>query len=110
MRTRQTMIIDGLSGRYVGYVNTAYYHRGYAPYFTLEVALGIMADYLSTSYAIEYDVEMAYDADADCFVYVDANGDIDERWFGEDIQTEDGVKHLYPFGEEWMWDIQGEVG
>ena len=31
--------------------------------------------------------------------------DIEDRWVGEDVQTEEGIKHLYGIGAySWVWD------
>ena len=108
VRECKVFTVDGL-GQYVGYGNMEFYHRGYAPYFDKETCFRIMEDYLTAykKYVAENEVGMGYCASADVFFHFDPNGDISELWRGEDVETVDGIKHLYPFGAEWMWDTVG---
>lgn len=89
---------------YIGYTN-GYLWNGWAtPYFTLEEAQRLQADYnQNAEFPIFYDVtkdEFFYKPSADEEPYV---------WEGEDVQTPDGIKRLYGIGAySHMWDELGK--
>lgn len=95
-----TFVIDD-GPRYIGY-DEEYSWNGWAcPWFTKEESLKI-AEWLN-SYIVD---TLTFDETKDAFKYVpqDDSGDID-YYIGADINTEDGVKHLYPIGNKsWTWD------
>ena len=95
-----TFVIDE-GPRYTGY-DEEYSWNGWAcPWFTKEESLKI-AGWLN-SYIVD---TLTFDETKDAFKYVpqDDSGDID-YYIGADINTEDGVKHLYPIGNKsWTWD------
>jgi hypothetical protein len=89
---------------YIGYTN-GYLWNGWAtPYFTLEEAQRLQANYnQNAEFPIFYDVtkdEFFYKPSADEEPYV---------WEGEDVQTPDGIKRLYGIGAySHMWDELGK--
>lgn len=50
-----------------------------------------------------------YDAEKDAFIYDpewrEEQGEDIAVWPGRDIETADGVKHLYEVGDGWCWDF-----
>jgi hypothetical protein len=70
------------------------------PYFTLEEAQRLQADF---NKGIEN--PMLYDVSKDAFVLKYDGDDEPYIWEGEDIQTVDGIKHLYGIGAySHIWD------
>ena len=50
--------------------------------------------------------KMNYDSGADRFEYCDFAADEIVRFSGEDVETNEGPKHLYPIGTyDWQWQI-----
>lgn len=85
---------------YEGYTNEDHWNGWACPWFTYDVAKEIMHEYNAHCDG-NY---MVYSSREDMFAIVQDNGDIEE-FKGEDIQTEDGVLHLYPIGTAcWIWD------
>lgn len=71
------------------------------PWFTKEVGDTIV-DY--------YKDYMHFNAEKDAFAYVSPDDDGEIEYFvGQDIETVDGIKHLYPIGNKsWIWDKYSE--
>lgn len=86
---------------YIGYTD-GYLWNGWAtPYFPLEEAQKIQAEFSQGD-----GLRMFYDCQADKFI-LQYEDDDDEPyiWEGEDIQTVDGIKHLYGIGAySHIWD------
>lgn len=80
-----------------GYDEEYYWNGWECPWFTKEVGDTII-DY--------YKDYMHFNAEKDAFAYVSPNDDGEIEYFvGQDIETVDGVKHLYPIGNKsWIWD------
>lgn len=106
-RTRENATLDSLNGKvYPGYTNKEFYLHGYSVYFEKDVCLQLMESIVRSEAERGYEISLKFDEENDCFVFEDIlNGDGKEYWKGGDVDTEDGVKHLYPFGQEWCWDI-----
>ena len=84
---------------YIGYTSGRTWNGWATPYFTLEEALKIQADWNN-----EYN-PMTYDEVKDEFRVLYEGEDEPYIWKGEDIQTVDGVKHLYGIGAySHIWD------
>ena len=92
--------IDSNTSAYIGYTNGARWNGWATPYFEMPEALKIMAQYNLHN----EDSLMTYDANTDTFTVVWDTNDT-EVWKGYDINTEDGIKHLYDIGAYcWIWD------
>jgi hypothetical protein len=96
---KSVFYIDG-GPAYIGYTN-GYLWNGWAtPYFTLEEAQKIQAEFNQGD-----GLRMFYDCQADKFILQYEDDDEPYIWEGEDIQTVDGIKHLYGIGAySHIWD------
>jgi hypothetical protein len=84
---------------YTGYTNGDRWNGWATPYFTLEEAQKVQADF---SQGVDF--PMLYDVNKDEF-RIKYDDDEPYIWRGEDIQTEDGIKHLYGIGSySHIWD------
>lgn len=89
---------------YMGYTSGARWNGWATPYFTLEEAQKLQAEF-------NQDVEspMLYDVNKDAFILKYEDDDEPYIWEGEDIKTEDGIKHLYGIGAySHIWDDLGD--
>ena len=102
---KMNLILYALQGTYTGYANPDFYFRGYAAHFEFEVSVAFMNAFKQREANRNYEVLFFYDPESDCFVYQDIEN-FDDRcfWYGQDLMTEDGLKHLYPVGEGWWWE------
>ena len=94
-----TFTIDDIHP-FEGYDEEYYWNGWECPWFTKEVGDAIVNYYKDTMY---------FDEKEDAFVFTAPYGNIDEEdpdyFAGQDIETVDGVKHLYPIGNgSWTWD------
>jgi hypothetical protein len=88
--------------QYDGY-DEEYSWNGWAcPWFTKEAGEQIASDLGGL---------MKFDADKDAFVFNSPQDEAETDYFvGEDIETVDGTKHLYPIGNKgWIWDTVDET-
>ena len=84
---------------YIGYTNGDLWNGWATPYFTLEEAQKIQAEF---SQGVNY--PMLYDVTKDEF-RIQYDDDEPYIWKGEDIETVDGIKHLYGIGAySHIWD------
>ena len=89
---------------YMGYTSGARWNGWATPYFTLEEAQKLQAEW-----NIGEDLSILYDVTKDAFVCKYEDDDEPYVWEGEDIQTEDGIKHLYGIGAySHIWDDLGD--
>ena len=89
---------------YMGYTNGARWNGWATPYFTFEEAQKLQAEF-------NQDVQspMLYDVSKDVFILKYEDDDEPYIWEGEDIETEDGIKHLYGIGAySHIWDDLGD--
>lgn len=100
--------IDG-NPFYEGYTNGNHWNGFACPSFTKEVCKKICEGIN----ALGYDFQKAYyDEYSDAFIVTDTNciendnpKGIQEEAQGHDIETEDGILHLYSLGSyNWIWD------
>lgn len=89
---------------YIGYTSGARWNGWATPYFTLEEAQKIQAEFSRGD-----GLRMFYDCQADKFILQYEDDDNEPYiWEGEDIQTVDGIKHLYGIGAySHIWDELG---
>lgn len=88
---------------YIGYTNGDRWNGWATPYFPLEEAQKIQAEF---SQGVDF--PMFYDVNKDEF-RIKYDDDEPYIWKGEDIQTEDGIKHLYGIGAySHIWDDLGD--
>ena len=88
---------------YIGYTNGDRWNGWATPYFTLEEAQKVQADF---SQGVDF--PMLYDMNKDEF-RIKYDDDEPYIWEGEDIETVDGIKHLYGIGAySHIWDELGE--
>jgi hypothetical protein len=96
--------IDGIAQAYIGYTSGRLWKGWATPYFEVAEALEIMEEYnkLNTKEPMHYDERL------DRFVVIDSDGiqyEPLESWKGNNIKTDDGIKHLYGIGAYcWIWD------
>lgn len=85
---------------YIGYTNGDLWNGWATPYFTLEEAQKIQAEFSRGT-----DSPMLYDVNKDEFRIRYDGDDEPYIWKGEDIETVDGIKHLYGIGAySHIWD------
>lgn len=88
---------------YIGYTNGDRWNGWATPYFPFEEAQKIQAEF---SQGVDF--PMLYDVNKDEF-RIKYDDDEPYIWKGEDIQTVDGIKHLYGIGAySHIWDELGE--
>ena len=84
---------------YIGYTNGDRWNGWATPYFSLEEAQKIQVEFSRGT-----DHPMLYDVTKDEF-RIQYDDDEPYIWKGEDIQTVDGIKHLYGIGAySHIWD------
>ena len=87
--------IDGIAPAYIGYTSGRLWNGWATPYFEVAEALQVMEDYKP----------MRYDEETDSFRVAKTEYTDEEIWKGENLVTEDGIKHLYGIGAYcWVWD------
>jgi hypothetical protein len=85
---------------YIGYTSGRLWNGWATPYFELEEAKRVAEGFNECA---EY--SMQYDEVYDQFYVLDMVTKELEKWKGEDIHTEEGIKHLYGIGAySWVWD------
>ena len=85
---------------YIGYTSGRLWNGFATPYFELAEAKRVAEGF---NEAAEY--PMQYDEVYDQFYILDTETTELEKWKGEDIHTEEGIKHLYGIGAySWVWD------
>lgn len=90
---------------YIGYTNGDRWNGWATPYFTFEEARKLQADWNR-----ETEYPMFYDVSKDEFRVRYEDYDEPYIWKGEDIQTVDGIRHLYGIGAySHIWDELGEA-
>jgi hypothetical protein len=88
---------------YIGYTSGVRWNGWATPYFTYEEAQKLQAEINQCE-----GMRMFYDCSADRFYWQHEDDDEPYIWEGEDIQTEDGIKHLYGIGAySHIWDELG---
>lgn len=92
--------IDCFPKAYIGYTSGRLWNGWATPYFERDEAIRVMEGNNETA---EY--PMQYDEIYDQFYVLDTDTTELEVWKGEDIKTEEGIKHLYGIGAySWVWD------
>lgn len=92
--------IDCFPKAYIGYTSGRLWNGWATPYFERDEAIRVMEGNNETA---EY--PMQYDEIYDQFYVLDTDTTELEVWKGEDIKTEEGIKHLYGIGAYcWIWD------
>lgn len=100
MYRKAVFTIDGFAEAYIGYMGKSRWNGWAIPYFEKEEAIRVMKDYNKNS-----DSPMYYNEGKDKFYHFGTDSYSGETWRGEDMQTEDGIKHLYGIGAgSWIWD------
>ena len=85
---------------YIGYTSGRLWNGWATPYFEIAEAKRVAEDFNKCA---EY--PMQYDEIYDQFYILDTETTELETWKGEDIQTTEGIKHLYGIGAySWVWD------
>lgn len=88
---------------YIGYTNGDRWNGWATPYFTLEEAQKLQAEFDQGD-----GLRMFYDCRADKFILQYEEEDEPYVWKGEDVQTVDGKLHLYGIGAySHIWDELG---
>ena len=84
---------------YEGYTDGTLWNGWECPWFTKEVAEEIMRDLNRDG------VETEYDKKTDSYIVKREDDDTPDVFDGADVETEDGILHLYPIGAWcWIWD------
>lgn len=97
---KSVFAIDASPYAYIGYTSGRLWNGWATPYFTLEEAQKLQAEFSEGANS-----PMLYDVTKDAFVLKYEDDDEPYVWKGEDIQTVDGIKHLYGIGAySHIWD------
>ena len=92
--------IDEYPKAYIGYTSGRLWNGWATPHFELEEAKRVAEGFNGCA---EYPIQ--YDEIYDQFYILDMETEELETWKGEDIQTAEGIKHLYGIGAySWVWD------
>lgn len=92
--------IDGFTPAYIGYTSGRLWNGWATPYFEVNEAFEVMADYNKDT-----ENPMWYDEATDSFRINESEYISEEIWKGQNIKTEEGIKHLYGIGAYcWVWD------
>ena len=87
----------------MGYTNGDLWNGWATPHFTYEEVQKLQAEINQNE-----GMRMFYDCNADRFYWQHEDDDVPYSWKGEDIQTVDGIKHLYGIGAySHIWDELG---
>lgn len=97
---KSVFAIDASPNAYIGYTSGRTWNGWATPYFPLEEAQRLQAEFSEGANS-----PMLYDVTKDAFVLKYEDDDEPYIWKGEDIQTVDGIKHLYGIGAySHIWD------
>lgn len=97
---RTIFTIDGIAPAYIGYTSGRLWNGWATPNFEINEALQVMADYNKDT-----DNPMHYDEETDSFRIAETEYADEEIWKGANVQTDEGIKHLYDIGAYcWVWD------
>ena len=97
---RTIFTIDGFVPAYIGYTSGRLWNGWATPFFEVNEALQVMEDYNKNT-----DNPMYYDEATDSFRIAETEYTDEEGWKGQNLKTEDGIKHLYGIGAYcWIWD------
>ena len=97
---KSVFAIDASPNAYIGYTSGRTWNGWATPYFPFEEAQRLQAEFSEGA-----DSPMLYDVMKDEFRIQYDNDDEPYIWKGEDIQTVDGIKHLYGIGAySHIWD------
>ena len=97
---KKIFTIDGFDHVYIGYTSGRRWNGWATPHFEFVEALEVMHDYNECA-----EPPMQYDEVYDQFYILDKESDEFEVWKGEDLNTTEGIKHLYGIGAySWVWD------
>lgn len=97
---KSVFAIDASPNAYIGYTSGRLWNGWATPYFTLEEAQKLQAEWNTNT-----ETPMLYDVTKDLFILQYEDDDEPYVWEGEDIQTVDGIKHLYGIGAySHIWD------
>ena len=100
MYKKTIFTIDGFVPAYIGYTNGATWNGWATPYFEVNEALQVMADYNKNT-----GNPMWYDEETDTFHIAATEYTDEELWNGHNIITNEGIKHVYGIGAfSWVWD------
>lgn len=92
-------VIDSNEKSYEGYTDGALWNGWECPWFTKEVAEEMMRDFIKEG------GEAKYNSETDSYTFLGENWGSADVFGGEDVDTEDGIQHLYPIGAWcWIWD------
>lgn len=92
--------IDGLNYPHIAYTSGRLWNGWATPYFELVEALEVMHEYNECA-----EIPMQYDKVYDQFYILDKETTELEVWKGDDLNTPDGIKHLYGIGAySWVWE------
>lgn len=101
---KSVFAIDASPTAYIGYTSGRLWNGWATPYFTFEEAQKLQAEFSEGANS-----PMLYDVTKDEFRLKYEDDDEPYIWKGEDIQTVDGIKHLYGIGAySHIWDELGE--
>ena len=97
---KSVFAIDASPHAYIGYTSGRLWNGWATPYFPLEEAQKLQAEFSEGAGS-----PMLYDVTKDEFRLQYEDDDEPYIWKGEDIQTVDGIKHLYGIGAySHIWD------
>lgn len=92
-------VIDTNEDIYEGYTDGTLWNGWECPWFTKEVADKMVRDFIRDG------GEAKYDPKTDSYTFLGENWGSKDVFDGDDVETEDGIQHLYPIGAWcWIWD------
>jgi hypothetical protein len=101
MLKKNVFTIGGFEYPHIGYTSGARWNGWATPCFEIDEALAVMKEFN----ADDPEFPMFYDKTTDSFCIDNTEDKIFEEWKGENIETEDGIKHLYDIGAySWVWE------
>lgn len=100
MKMRKTVFTIDVSEKYYeGYTDNRLWNGWECPWFTKEVADKMIDDLNKEG------VKSKYDTETDTYIVNFEDLDTIDEFEGYDVETVDGVQHLYPIGAWcWIWD------
>lgn len=92
-------VIDTNEKTYEGYTDGRLWNGWECPWFTKEVVEEMMRDFIKEG------GEAKYNSETDSYIFLGECWDEPDVFDGKDVETGNGVKHLYPIGAWcWIWD------
>lgn len=98
---KKVFTTNGFEHPHIGYTKGDRWNGWATPYFEIDEALDIMKEFN----ADDPEFPILYNEKTDTFTVEEIGGFEGDSWKGENLNTEDGIKHLYGIGAySWTWE------